>query len=64
MLLRKWSGVGGREDEGDVSGRVRLGEGSVEGSYSRSGIGGETNGRCVSFSKNIRREALHKRVSV
>jgi hypothetical protein len=66
-LLRRWSGVMGGECEGDEGARVGdvvlLWGGRVVGSKSRSGRGGETRGRLVSFRSNRRSEALQFRLT-
>lgn len=51
-------GEGCGEDGTKVGDDVVLEGGRTAGSKSRSGIGGETNGCCVIFKSNRRREAL------
>ena len=61
-LFLRWSGVEGKEDGGDEGAKVgeEVSEpaGRFSGSNSRSGIGGDTNGRRVIRSRTIRRSAL------
>lgn len=61
MFLR-WSGVVGRETEGDDGAKVgelsMLEDGSIVGSKSRSGRGGERSGRRVILRSRRRKAAL------
>lgn len=64
-LFLRCSGVTGREDgreEGAIVGEVSVEDGSVVGSMSRSGIGGEINGLRVILRSMKRRIALNFRI--
>ena len=57
-----WEGCG--DDGAKVGDDVVLEGGSTAGSKSRSGIGGETNGCCVIFKRNRRRETLNTEIRI
>ena len=57
-------GEGCGEDGAKVGDDDVLDGGSTAGSKSRSGIGGETNGCCVIFKSNRRRETLKHRIRI
>ena len=67
-LFLRWSGVDGRDDGGELAANVgdEVSEpaGMLSGSNSRSGMGGESNGRRVIRSKASRSNALRENVCI
>jgi hypothetical protein len=64
-LFLRWSGVdgmeGGAEEGASVGEAISEPSGSIEGSKSRSGMGGERSGRRVIRKSTSRRNVLRKR---